>query len=199
MITPAPSTEPVIEPSPPTTIIAFCSTIWNRSKPSGATKLSIAGVEPARHSRVETADAECQRLVAQQIDAQRLGRHLAIAHGDESARPTRDATRFFANRNSADRQDEAEVVEAERLVDRQRRERQGRRLEASGAEGDALPMQEHPLGGLREGQRGQRQVEAAEAQRRQRYGETDRRRDQGAGGKRQPERPAQPTCSRPVA
>src|SRR5581483_1117637 len=42
MITPAPSTEPTTEPSPPTTIIALCSTIWKRSKPSGATKLSIA-------------------------------------------------------------------------------------------------------------------------------------------------------------
>ena len=41
-MTPAPSTEPAIEPRPPTTIIAFCITIWNRSKPSGDTKFSIA-------------------------------------------------------------------------------------------------------------------------------------------------------------
>ena len=39
---PAPSTAPHTEPSPPTTTMAKCTTIWKRSKPSGATKLSVA-------------------------------------------------------------------------------------------------------------------------------------------------------------
>ena len=39
---PAPSTAPHTEPSPPTTTMLKCTTIWKRSNPSGATKLSVA-------------------------------------------------------------------------------------------------------------------------------------------------------------
>src|SRR5213593_264495 len=39
---PAPITEPHTAPSPPTTTMLNCTTIWKRSKPSGATKLRIA-------------------------------------------------------------------------------------------------------------------------------------------------------------
>src|SRR2546421_7101487 len=42
MSSPAPSTEPHTEPRPPTTTMLNCTTIWKRSKPSGATKLRMA-------------------------------------------------------------------------------------------------------------------------------------------------------------
>ena len=129
-------------------------------------------------------------LVAQQVDAQRFGGDLAVADGDEGA-PHARGDEVLREQEQQNHQDEAQVVEPERLVDRQRSERQRGRLEASGAEGDALPMQEHPLRGLREGEGGQGQVEAAEAQCGQRYGEPDGCRDQGARRKRQPERPAE--------
>src|SRR6185437_8423767 len=39
---PAPRIEPTMDPRPPTTIIDFCRTIWNRSYPSGDTKFRSA-------------------------------------------------------------------------------------------------------------------------------------------------------------
>ena len=77
------------------------------------------------------------------------------------------------------------------LRDRQRRERQAAALEAAGAEGHALPVQEDPLRELREGEGGEREIEPAEPKRRQRHGRADRRGEQRRRREGEPERPAE--------
>ena len=82
----------------------------------------------------------------------------------------RDVTTLLREQVTADHKHEAEVVEPSDLSIGSGANDKRRRLEATCAEGHVLPVQEHPLGGLREGERRQRQVKSAEPQRRQRAG-----------------------------
>ena len=66
-----------------------------------------------------------------------------------------------------------------------------RRLEASCAEGHALPVQKHPLGRLRERECRECKIESAHSQRRKRKQGADRRRNEAAAGKGDPEWPAE--------
>ncbi len=81
----APSTAPVIEPMPPSTIMTMTSIDLHEGERVGVDVHQVVGEEAARHAREGARHDEREHLGAGRVDAHRLGRDLVLADGDQRA------------------------------------------------------------------------------------------------------------------
>src|SRR5436305_13720659 len=69
----------------------------------------VVGIQHARHPGIERRDGECQQLVAENVDADDLGRDVVVADGDERA-PDATAYEVHGAHDRDDDEAQQEVV-----------------------------------------------------------------------------------------
>ena len=126
--------------------------------------LEIVGPQGAGHPRVERADREGEELVAEDVHPDDLGRHVAVAHGDEGAtHPASDEVQGRHVSDDRDRQHHgvAPVLAVDLPAEKGRRRHEDRRLHAPADPGAVVDA---PLDDELAGQGGDGQIEPFDAE-----------------------------------
>ncbi len=141
------------------------------------------GVQGARDAGQRGRDGKRQRLVARQVDAHALRGNFRVAYGDESAAGGR-AQQVENGQRGADGNHEAQKIKLLAAVELPA-EHVGRLdVRARVAAGDRLPARKNFLDDEAESQRGNAQVDALDAQRRQPDHQPHGGRQAGGAGQR---------------
>ncbi len=137
----------------------------------------LVGEQRARQPHQRGRVGESHRLVDREVDAHRLGGDLAVADGDPGAAGGR-AQQVARQPQRQHQEEQAEIVERPVVLEGHAEDDRLGHRHAGKAVRHRLPAAEHFLDDHREGERGDGEVDAGHAQRRQADDEAARRGDQ---------------------
>ncbi|KAI1691581.1 hypothetical protein DdX_21780 [Ditylenchus destructor] len=162
----APAMAPRTEPMPPTTtMVRIRMVVWKPRLSGVDDEVKSVYMPPATPAKAadSTKAVDFHRA---RVHAHGHGRHVALAHRAEGRAQPRARQRHREPQHGR-RDDHHEGIRLQVVHQLQAAQRRRLHLHAVGAVGHRLPVQEHPLHRLAEGEGGEREVDVAHAQRQQ--------------------------------